>query len=146
MHLPEHRLELAPHDRDLWRLLEPLLDAAPFNPPRVRDLAHATHFPEERVRQTLKRSARCGHVYPVAHDHFFTAAAVDELARRIAALCEYHGAALAAQLRDEIGGGRTVAMQILELFYRIGYTRRVRDSHVLRQPLRANTPVAMASP
>ena len=33
---------------------------------------------------------------------------------------------------DEIGGGRKVAIFILEFFDRIGYTRRVRDAHVLR--------------
>jgi selenocysteine-specific elongation factor len=42
-----------------------------------------------------------------------------------------------ATLRDiisgESGGGRKVATQILEFFDRIGYTRRVRDEHVLRR-------------
>jgi selenocysteine-specific elongation factor len=35
-------------------------------------------------------------------------------------------------LRDEIGGGRKVAIHILEFFDRIGYTRRVRETHTLR--------------
>jgi selenocysteine-specific elongation factor len=39
----------------------------------------------------------------------------------------------AADFRDRIGGGRKVAIQILEFFDRIGYTRRVRDDHVLRR-------------
>ena len=70
----------------------------------------------------------------MAHDHYFAASAVDALATKIAELCKRDGAALAARLRDEIGGGRKVAIQILEFFDRIGYTRRVRDTHVLRQP------------
>ena len=37
------------------------------------------------------------------------------------------------RLRDRIGGGRKVAIHILEFFDRIGYTRRVRDEHVLRR-------------
>ena len=40
--------------------------------------------------------------------------------------------ALTQALRDQIGGGRKVAIHILEFFDRIGYTRRVRDTHVLR--------------
>ena len=134
LHLPEHRIQLAAADRELWTLLAPLLAVAPYNPPRVRELAQTTAFPEERVRQTLKRIARCGDAYPVAHDHYFAASAVDALATKIAELCKRDGAALAARLRDEIGGGRKVAIQILEFFDRIGYTRRVRDTHVLRQP------------
>ena len=133
LHLPGHRVQLAAADRELWALLAPQLAATPFNPPRVRELAQTLAFPEERVRQTLKRIARCGDVYPVAHDHYFSAAAVETLAASIARLCEHDGAALVARLRDEIGGGRKVAIQILEFFDRIGYTRRVRDSHVLRQ-------------
>ena len=49
-----------------------------------------------------------------------------------AALDAEKGAARAADLRDRIGGGRKVAIHILEFFDRIGYTRRVRDTHILR--------------
>ena len=38
----------------------------------------------------------------------------------------------AARFRDTLGLGRKRAIQILEFFDRVGYTRRVRDAHVLR--------------
>jgi len=132
LHLPGHRAELKAADSDLWRTLRPLLDAAPCNPPRVRDIARATGIAEDTVRQLMKRVARLGELYPVAHDHYFTAAAVADLAARVARLSQEQGAARAAPLRDEIGGGRKVAIHILEFFDRVGYTRRVRDDHVLR--------------
>jgi selenocysteine-specific elongation factor len=47
-------------------------------------------------------------------------------------LAELHGSVRAADFRDRIGGGRKVAIQILEFFDRVGYTRRIRDEHVLR--------------
>lgn len=47
------------------------------------------------------------------------------------------GAARAAPFRDILfsagDGGRKVAIRILEFFDRIGYTRRVRDDHILRR-------------
>ena len=132
LHLPGHRAELAAADTDLWRTLKPLLEAAPYGPPRVRDIARATGIAEETVRGLLKRVARVGQVYPVAHDHYFAAVAVADLASRVAGLCARDGSARAAALRDEIGGGRKVAIHILEFFDRIGYTRRVRDEHALR--------------
>ncbi len=58
--------------------------------------------------------------------------AVAGLAAIIAELDAEKGAARAADLRDRISGGRKVAIHILEFFDRIGYTRRVRDNHVLR--------------
>ncbi|MGV0974307.1 MAG: selenocysteine-specific translation elongation factor [Azonexus sp.] len=132
LHLPEHRVQLAAADRDLWQTLKPLLDAEPCNPPRVRDVAKATGIAEETVRTLFKRIARHGDAWPVAQDHYFTAAAVADLARRVATLNARDGCARAAPLRDEIGGGRKVAIHILEFFDRIGYTRRVRDTHILR--------------
>jgi selenocysteine-specific elongation factor len=136
LHLPAHRASVTAADRELFAVLKPLLDASPCNPPRVRDVFRASGTPEDAVRQLFKRLARAGELYPVAHDHYFTADAVAELAGIVRTLNDEHGAARAAALRDVIfgdGGGRKVAIQILEFFDRIGYTRRVRDDHVLRR-------------
>jgi len=132
LHLPEHQAALAAGDRDLFGILKPLLDAQPFAPPRVRDVAHASGTAEDVVRQLFRRVARAGELYPVAHDHYFTADTVARLAALVAELNTEQGAVRASALRDRIGGGRKVAIHILEFFDRIGYTRRVRDEHVLR--------------
>ncbi|MDA8255920.1 MAG: selenocysteine-specific translation elongation factor [Betaproteobacteria bacterium] len=132
LHLPTHQASLAAGDRDLFAVLQPLLDAQPFGPPRVRDIGKASGTAEDAVRQLFRRVARAGELYPVAHDHYFTAQAVAQLAAIVAELDAERGAARAADLRDRIGGGRKVAIHILEFFDRIGYTRRVRDEHLLR--------------
>jgi selenocysteine-specific elongation factor len=51
----------------------------------------------------------------------------------VAAIAREHGAASAARYRDAVGVGRKRAIQILEFFDRVGFTRRVQDSHVLRR-------------
>ncbi|MFH1869509.1 MAG: selenocysteine-specific translation elongation factor [Pseudomonadota bacterium] len=136
LHLPEHRASLAAGDRELFAVLKPLLDAQPLGPPRVRDVARDSGTAEDVVRQLFRRLARAGELYPVAHDHYFTAQAVAQLAAIVAELNAENAAARAADLRDIIyrdgGGGRKVAIHILEFFDRIGYTRRVRDEHLLR--------------
>ena len=132
LHLPSHEAKVSSADRDLFGTLSPLLEATPYNPPRVRDVFRATGIAEETVRQLFRRMARTGTLYPVAHDHYFTAAAVAALAQIVSQLCAENGAARAAALRDRIGGGRKVAIQILEFFDRTGYTRRVQDEHRLR--------------
>jgi selenocysteine-specific elongation factor len=38
----------------------------------------------------------------------------------------------AARFRDRTGLGRKRAIQVLEFFDRVGYTRRARDAHRLR--------------
>jgi len=130
VHLPGHQVRLAPADEALWQAqLAPLLRATPFNPPRVRDVAQRLKLEEDAVRRLLKQLAGMGEVFQVAHDHFFTRTAVAELSAVALDLVEQEGAARASNFRDRIGGGRKVAIHILEFFDRLGYSQRVGDEH-----------------
>ena len=131
--LPSHKAELGREQRVRWERIQPLLVDRKFDPPRVRDIARETGIPEIEVRGLLKTVARVGDVALVAHDHFFTTAAVGDLADIAAQVAAQHGAARAAEFRDRIGTGRKLAIQILEFFDRVGYTRRVRDDHLIRR-------------
>jgi selenocysteine-specific elongation factor len=131
--LPSHRAELAKDQRVRWERIKPLLADRKFEPPRVRDIAREAGIPEVEVRHLLKTVARIGEVNLVAHDHYFLADSVAELADIAADIASRDGAARAAPFRDRIGAGRKVAIQILEFFDRVGYTRRVRDDHLIRR-------------
>jgi selenocysteine-specific elongation factor len=131
--LPSHRAELGRDQRIRWERIKPLLMDRKFEPPRVRDIARETGIPEVEVRHLLKTVARVGEVMLVAHDHFFLTTAVAELADIAGEVASSHGAARAAEFRDRIGSGRKLAIQILEFFDRVGYTRRVRDDHLVRR-------------
>ena len=54
-----------------------------------------------------------------------------DLAQRFARLAADKGVK-AAEFRDHLGLGRKRTIQILEFFERIGYTRRLRDRHLIR--------------
>ncbi len=131
--LPTHKAELGKDQRVRWERIKPLLVDRKFDPPRVRDIARETGIPEAEVRNLLKTVARVGDVALVAHDHFFTTDAVGDLADIAADLAQLQGAARAAEFRDRIGTGRKLAIQILEFFDRVGYTRRVQDNHLVRR-------------
>ena len=133
LHAPGHRVQLTPDEAKLWTKVHPLLEQDAFHPPRVRDLARTLAMDEGSMRQLLKRTARIGEVYPVAHDHYFTQRAVKQLADIVCALAGEQGAVGAAAFRDRIGTGRKLAISILEFFDRVGFTRRAGDGHVLRQ-------------
>lgn len=131
--LPTHKAELAREERVRWERIKPLLMEARYDPPRVRDLAKTTGIPETEVRALLKRVARVGEVTLVALDHFFLTDAVAQMADFVATLNTEQGTVRAADFRDRIGTGRKVAIQVLEFFDRVGYTRRLRDDHLLRR-------------
>ncbi|MCG5514222.1 selenocysteine-specific translation elongation factor [Ectothiorhodospira shaposhnikovii] len=130
LHLPDHCLHLSPDQETLWQnQILPLVQADPFNPPRVRDIARALSQDETHIRALMQQLTAMGQVCRIAHDHYFHREAVAELEAIVRELSDTEGAALAAPFRDRIGTGRKVAIQILEYFDRIGYCRRVGDEH-----------------
>lgn len=132
--LPGHKVEFTAQERALWDKVLPLLSEQRLQPPRVRPLAQETGVAEIEMRQFLGKSAKLGYSYRVAHDHYFLSEAVQELAQHVAELVAEQGYAKAAPFRDRIDTGRKLAIQILEFFDGIGYTRRIREHHVIRQP------------
>jgi selenocysteine-specific elongation factor len=90
------------------------------------------HEAEEHVRRVLNNLVRQGRLFQIVRDLFYSEQAVRELAGEINALAGEAGGIEAARFRDTIGVGRKRAIQILEFFDRLGYTRRVRSLHVLR--------------
>ncbi|RUP25570.1 MAG: selenocysteine-specific translation elongation factor [Curvibacter sp.] len=134
LHLPGHRVQLSAAEQTLWPLLQASLQTGRHDPPWVRDLARALQSPEEGVRQLLRKQARQGLVFQVVKDLFYAASAMDELVALVTRLAAEHpqGQVEAAGFRDATGLGRKRAIQILEFFDRVGYTRRVRDAHLLR--------------
>jgi selenocysteine-specific elongation factor len=132
IHLPEHIASVSPADDALAVRLRPLLVDGRFDPPWVRALAERLREPETRVREVLRKEAQRGAVYQVVPDLFYDAERVGELAEVVRQIAAGHGAVSAANYRDALGLGRKRAIQILEFFDRVGYTRRVRDAHVVR--------------
>ena len=132
LHLPGHAARLSERDETLAQQLQPLIARGGFDPPWVRDLAAETHEPEARVRQVLRMQVTRGTVYQVVRDLFYDSGRVAELATIVADLERLQGSVDAAHFRDATALGRKRSIQILEFFDRVGYTRRVGDTHVLR--------------
>jgi selenocysteine-specific elongation factor len=133
LHAPGHSIALDSNEQGLADRLLPLLLEGRFDPPWVRDLAKTTGQHEDAVRQVLRKLARQGDVHQVVRDLFYHRDVVHELARLVAGIANGHGGALGASgFRDATGLGRKRAIQILEFFDRIGYTRFQREVHWLR--------------
>jgi len=132
LHLPQHHVTLSAADQALADKLRPLILAGRFDPPWVRDLASTVREREERVRAVLRKLVGHGDVYQVVRDLYYDRGAIAELAAILGACHREHGAVHAARFRDSVGLGRKRAIQILEFFDRVGHTRRIRDTHVLR--------------
>ena len=88
---------------------------------------------EDRVRQLLRKLARQGELFQVVHDLFYHQDVIRELASIAAAEAQKNaGTVAAAPFRDVTGLGRKRAIQLLEFFDRVGYTRFHRGLHLMR--------------
>ena len=132
LQLPAHAAELSAREQELAAALLPLTAAGRFDPPWVRELAGRSGQPEPRVRQLLASLGRAGRACEVVEDLYYAREVVEELAGIVATLAAAADGVTAARFRTELGIGRKRAIQILEFFDRVGYTRRVGDRRVLR--------------
>jgi selenocysteine-specific elongation factor len=132
LRLPDHRVRLTDREAALAGVLLPRIVDGRFDPPWVRDLASAIDAPEDDVRRTLRKLNAQGDVQQIVRDLFYAPECVRELADIARGIAERHGTIDAAVFRDAIGLGRKRTVQLLEFFDRVGYTRRVRDTHRLR--------------
>ncbi|MTV39884.1 selenocysteine-specific translation elongation factor [Duganella radicis] len=128
LHLPSHSVELSAEEQAQAAPLLASLLAGGFDPPWVRDLMREHDMSEAEVRRLLLKLSKTGELNQVVKDLFYHPQRLDELARIVATL----PAADAAAFRDATGLGRKRAIQILEFFDRVGYTRRVGNSHLIR--------------
>lgn len=131
LHLPGHAVRLSEEEQALADRLREHLSAA-TEPAWVRDLARSLGQEEPRVRSVMLRMMKRGELLQVVRDLYVTPALAARYAEIVSRLEAQVGGAPAARFRDESGLGRKRAIQVLEFFDRVGYTRRLGDNHRLR--------------
>jgi selenocysteine-specific elongation factor len=136
--LRTHVAQLTLADAVLWKKAEPLLIENILRPPSLHELASALRMDPKNTESFLVRASRLGLVVRVAENRFFPPAGL----RRHATFAEEiaatkGGLVTAATLRDRAGIGRGLAIEVLEYFDRIKFTRRIGDEHQVLRPARA---------
>jgi selenocysteine-specific elongation factor len=136
--LRTHVAQLTLADAVLWKKAEPLLIENILRPPSLHEIAGALRMDPKNTESFLVRASRLGLVVRVAENRFFPPAGL----RRHATFAEEiaatkGGLVTAATLRDRAGIGRGLAIEVLEYFDRIKFTRRIGDEHQVLRPARA---------
>jgi selenocysteine-specific elongation factor len=140
LHLPQHSVQLSSAEQTLAEKLLPAIAAGRYDPPWVRDLARDHAAGEELVRQLLKSfraRASCSRSSRTCSMH--RRAWMSSPPWLPTSPASTPGEVEASAFRDATGLGRKRAIQILEFFDRTGYTRRVRDAHLLRPDVHWNS-------
>ena len=132
LHLPDHKAGFTPAQDAIWQKAAPLFGDEPW---WVRDLAQKTGTDEQLMRQVLRHSAQQGLITAIVKDRYYRNDRIVTFANLIRELDQEKGSTCAADFRDRLNVGRKLAIQILEYFNRIGFTRRRGNDHLLRDSL-----------
>ncbi|MBY4587043.1 selenocysteine-specific translation elongation factor [Enterobacter hormaechei] len=129
LHLPEHKAGFTAEQDAVWQKVATLFGDEPW---WVRDLARETNTDEQLMRQVLRHAAQQGMIVAIVKDRYYRNDRIVAFANLIRELDQARGSTCAADFRDRLNVGRKLAIQILEYFNRIGFTRRRGNDHVLR--------------
>ncbi|VAK65253.1 selenocysteine-specific translation elongation factor [Enterobacter hormaechei] len=129
LHLPEHKAGFTAEQDAVWQKVAALFGDEPW---WVRDLVRETNTDEQLMRQVLRHAAQQGMIVAIVKDRYYRNDRIVAFANLIRELDQARGSTCAADFRDRLNVGRKLAIQILEYFNRIGFTRRRGNDHVLR--------------
>ncbi|ANG91020.1 selenocysteinyl-tRNA-specific translation elongation factor SelB [Lelliottia amnigena] len=132
LHLPDHKAGFTPDQEAIWQKAAPLFGDEPW---WVRDLARETGADEALMRQVLRHAAQQGLITAIVKDRYYRNDRIVTFASLIRELDQARGSTCAADFRDRLNVGRKLAIQILEYFNRIGFTRRRGNDHLLRDAM-----------
>ena len=129
LHLPEHKAGFTDEQQAIWLRVVDLFADEPW---WVRDLAKESGVEESLMRAVLRQAAQQGMITAIVKDRYYRNDRIVEFAGLIRELDLERGSTCAADFRDKLNVGRKLAIQILEYFDRIGFTRRRGNDHILR--------------
>ncbi|EJF5605616.1 selenocysteine-specific translation elongation factor [Salmonella enterica] len=132
LHLPDHKAGFSDEQQAVWQQVEPLFGDEPW---WVRDLAKEAGTEEQVMRLVLRQAAQQGIITAIVKDRYYRNDRIVAFANMIRELDQERGSTCAADFRDRLNVGRKLAIQILEYFDRIGFTRRRGNDHLLRDAL-----------
>ncbi len=149
LRLAAHRVQLGEREQLFRQRALPAIVDGGFDPPWMRDLARAQRLDEQTARHYLKRLARSGELVEVLPDLFYAQTMLTRLMQIALAIEASDGVIETPRFRDQVNLGRKRAIQILEWFDSVGFTRRSGDQRWVRpgNPLLiAHLPDKVASP
>ena len=129
LHLPGHEAGFNAAQQAVWEKIASRFGDEPW---WVRDLAREAGEEEQAMRQLLRLAAQQGFITAIVRDRYYLHDRIVAFADMIRDLDREKGATVAADFRDRLNVGRKLAIQILEYFDRIGFTRRRGNEHLLR--------------
>lgn len=123
LHLATHTLQLTATEQQWWQQIEQVMVADP-QPWWIRDLASAMGENEESLRKLGYKLAQLSYVAAIVKDRYVTHQYLVKMATEVRQHTAQYQKLETAEFRNISQLGRKVAIQLLEYFDKIGFTKR----------------------
>ena len=123
LHLAAHQLQLTQPELQCWQQIEQLMTTDP-QPWWIRDLASAMGENEESLRKLGYKLAQLSYVAAIVKDRYVTHEYLVKMATEVRQHTAQYQKLETAEFRNISQLGRKVAIQLLEYFDKIGFTKR----------------------
>ena len=123
LHLAAHQLQLTQSELQCWHQIEQLMTTDP-QPWWIRDLASAMGENEESLRKLGYKLAQLSYVAAIVKDRYVTHQYLVKMATEVRQHTAQYQKLETAEFRNISQLGRKVAIQLLEYFDKIGFTKR----------------------
>ncbi|MDG6895692.1 selenocysteine-specific translation elongation factor [Volucribacter amazonae] len=132
LHTPEHKLQFTTEERDFWQQVFALFEQQQGQALWVREVANTLSVEETLARNFMYKAGKLGYLTAVVKDRFFLTESIYAYARLIKQIIAEQGGISVNQLRDQLGFGRKLTVQLMEYYDRCGFLRRKGNQHLLR--------------
>ncbi len=132
--LPSQSSALKPAEAALWQKVEPILRDNQRQPPVIFELAKQVNLPATAMEKLLGNCVKLGMVVRPIKNRYFLPEALTEfrqLAIELAGSTPEHQFTV-IQYRDATGIGRNLAIELLEYFDGLGFTKRIGDRRIIQ--------------
>lgn len=123
LHLAAHQLQLTQSELQCWHQIEQLMTTDP-QPWWIRDLASEIGENEESLRKLGYKLAQLSYVAAIVKDRYVTHQYLVKMATEVRQHTAQYQKLETAEFRNISQLGRKVAIQLLEYFDKIGFTKR----------------------
>lgn len=123
-----HVVKISSDDQKHWRETQRALQKMGFQIPVQGALLEQLSFDESTLMQTLRQAVKSREVFRISERRYVLASTLSELADSVNALAKSKPQFSVIDVKNHVGIGRNVTIELLEHFDSIGFTVRTGDS------------------
>jgi len=130
--LPEHREQINNAEQQLVQNVETMFQSRPFDPPGLQEIADKMRMTPAQLQRVIRILSEQQRIVRVEQDLYFHAEAVAAAKAKLVAYIHEHGGMESVKFKYLLDTTRKFAIPLLDYFDKIGVTRRVGYTRLLK--------------